>query len=228
MPVLVLLRHGQAAWNLDDRFAGWWDVDLTPQGVAEAVAAGALLEKKGFEFDFCFASVQTRAIRTLNLALEVMQQDWLPIEKNWHLNERHYGALTGLTKAEATLKHGNDRMQTWLRSFDIAPPPLADPELDLARDRRYAGVPLPDAECLSDTTDRVIRYWNARIAPELRADKNVLVSAHGNSVGALVRHLSNLTPSEIAALGVPAGEPIVFELDEDLTPIHRYSLSQEC
>lgn len=217
MPRLVLLRHGQAAWNLEDRFAGWWDVALTSQGEEEAVAAGALLAAERITFDLCFTSLQARAIQTLNLALDRIGQHWVSVEKDWHFNERHYGALTGLTKAECAARYGRDQVKTWLRSEDIPPPPLAlGSSFDLSKDRRYAGVAIPDTESLNAVSTRVMRCWEERIAPELAAGKNVFVVAHGNSVGSLVKHLSCLSNEEIAALGIPAGRPIVYDLSDDL------------
>ena len=227
MPRLVLIRHGQSAWNLENRFTGWWDVDLTPQGEAEAKAAGALLAARGVDFDLCFTSVQTRAIRTLHLALRAMDRLWLPEEKDWRLNERHYGGLTGLDKAETAARHGAEQVQVWRRSFDIPPPPLAPGgPYDLSGDRRYAGITVPDAESLKDTIARVLPYWEARIAPALRAGQRVLIAAHGNSLRALVKHLSAIPDAEITGLEIPTGQPIVYELDEELTPIDRYYLGE--
>ena len=227
MPRLVLIRHGQSAWNLENRFTGWWDVDLTPQGEAEAKAAGELLAARGMDFDLCFTSVQTRAILTLHIALRAMDRLWLPEEKNWRLNERHYGGLTGLDKAETAARHGAEQVQVWRRSFDIPPPPLAPGgPYDLSGDRRYAGITVPDAESLKDTIARVLPYWEARIAPALRAGQRVLIAAHGNSLRALVKHLSAIPDAEITGLEIPTGQPIVYELDEELTPIDRYYLGE--
>jgi 2,3-bisphosphoglycerate-dependent phosphoglycerate mutase len=227
MPTLVLIRHGQSAWNLENRFTGWWDVNLTPLGEQEAKAAGELLAAKGLDFDLTFTSLQTRAIKTLNIALEAMGRLWLPVEKNWRLNERHYGGLTGLDKAETAAKHGDDQVKIWRRSFDVPPPPLAPGgEFDLTADRRYAGIPIPDTESLKDTIARVLPYWEERIAPELRAGKRVLISAHGNSLRALVKHLSAIPDSEITGLEIPTGKPIVYELDEALNALDRYYLSE--
>ena len=227
MPRLVLIRHGQSAWNLENRFTGWWDVNLTPKGVEEASAAGTLLADKGFDFDQCFTSVQTRAIKTLNLALEAMGRLWLPVEKDWRLNERHYGGLTGLDKAETAAKHGDEQVKIWRRSFDTPPPPLeAGSEFDLGQDRRYAGVAIPNTESLKDTIARVLPYWEQRIAPELKAGKRVLISAHGNSLRALVKHLSNIPDDEIVSLEIPTGQPIVYELDDALKQTDRYYLSE--
>lgn len=227
MPSLVLIRHGQSSWNLENRFTGWWDVDVTEKGAAEARAAGQLMRDKVLDFDLCFTSLQTRAIKTLNLALEEMGRLWLPVEKDWRLNERHYGGLTGLDKAETAAKHGDEQVRIWRRSFDIPPPPLeAGSPYDLSADRRYAGIAIPNAESLKDTIARVLPYWEARIAPELKAGKRVLISAHGNSLRALVKHLSGISDDEIAALEIPTGQPIVYELNNDLTARDRYYLSE--
>jgi 2,3-bisphosphoglycerate-dependent phosphoglycerate mutase len=227
MPTLVLIRHGQSAWNLENRFTGWWDVDVTEKGAAEATAAGELMAAKGLDFDACFTSVQTRAIKTLHLALEAMGRLWLPVEKDWRLNERHYGGLTGLDKAETAAKHGADQVHIWRRSFDTPPPPLeADSPFDLSKDRRYAGIAIPATESLKDTIARVLPYWESRIAPELRAGKRVLISAHGNSLRALVKHLSGISDEEITSLEIPTGQPIVYELNDDLTARDRYYLAE--
>ncbi|NIJ06556.1 2,3-bisphosphoglycerate-dependent phosphoglycerate mutase [Sphingomonas vulcanisoli] len=227
MPTLVLIRHGQSAWNLENRFTGWWDVNLTDQGIAEAKAAGELMAAKGLDFDQCFTSFQTRAIKTLNLALEAMERLWLPVEKDWRLNERHYGGLTGLDKAETAAKHGEDQVKIWRRSFDIPPPVLApDGDYDLTADRRYAGIAIPDTESLKDTIARVLPYWEARIAPALKQGERVLISAHGNSLRALVKHLSNIPDDEITGLEIPTGQPIVYELDDALAATDRYYLSE--
>ena len=227
MPQLVLIRHGQSAWNLENRFTGWWDVDVTAQGAAEARAAGALMAEKGLDFDLTFTSLQTRAIKTLNLALEVMGRLWLPTEKHWRLNERHYGGLTGLDKAETAAKHGDEQVKIWRRSFDVPPPPAeAGGEFDLSIDRRYAGIPVPATESLKDTIERVLPYWDERIAPALRDGNRVLISAHGNSLRALVKHLSNIPDDEITGLEIPTGQPIVYDLADDLTPTDRYYLSE--
>jgi len=227
MPTLVLIRHGQSAWNLENRFTGWWDVNLTDLGIEEARSAGELMAAKGLDFDLCFTSLQTRAIKTLNLALEAMGRLWLPVEKDWRLNERHYGALTGLNKAETAAKHGEDQVKIWRRSFDIPPPPQeAGDEFDLASDRRYAGIAVPNTESLKDTIARVLPYWERRIAPELKTGKRVVISAHGNSLRALVKHLSHISDEEIASLEIPTGQPIVYHLDDDLVATDRYYLSE--
>lgn len=227
MPTLVLIRHGQSAWNLENRFTGWWDVDVTEKGAEEARAAGRLMAEKGLDFDCCFTSVQTRAIKTLHLALEEMGRLWLPVEKDWRLNERHYGGLTGLNKAETAAKHGDEQVHIWRRSFDIPPPPLdEDSQFDLSHDRRYAGITIPNTESLKDTIARVLPYWESRIAPELKAGKRVLISAHGNSLRALVKHLSGISDAEITGLEIPTGQPIVYQLNNDLREEERFYLSE--
>lgn len=227
MPTLVLIRHGQSTWNLENRFTGWWDVDVTEKGAEEARAAGRLMAERGLDFDQCFTSVQTRAIKTLNLALEEMGRLWLPVEKDWRLNERHYGGLTGLNKAETAARHGDDQVKIWRRSFDVPPPPLeAGSEFDLHKDRRYDGIAIPATESLKDTIARVLPYWESRIAPQLREGKRVLISAHGNSLRALVKHLSNIPDDEITELEIPTGQPIVYDLADDLTARDRYYLSE--
>ncbi len=225
MPRLVLLRHGQSAWNLENRFTGWWDVDVTEQGAAEARAAGQLLAGAGFDFDVAFTSLQTRAIKTLNLVLEEMGRLWLPVTKDWRLNERHYGGLTGLNKQEMIDKVGAEQVHIWRRSFDIPPPPLeADSAFDVSKDRRYAGIAVPQTESLKDTIARVLPYWDAAIAPRLKAGERVVISAHGNSLRALVKHLSGISDDEIPTLEIPTGQPLVYELDADLKEIERYYL----
>jgi len=217
MPTLVLVRHGQSAWNLENRFTGWWDVDLTEQGEGEARAAGAMLANRGFDFDLCFTSLQTRAIRTLHLALREMDRLWLPEEKDWRLNERHYGGLTGLNKAETAARHGDDQVRLWRRSFDVPPPPMEKgSEFDLSADRRYAGIEVPATESLKDTIARVLPCWQERIAPALEGGARVLIAAHGNSLRGLVKHLSKISDADITGLEIPTGQPIVYELDDDL------------
>jgi 2,3-bisphosphoglycerate-dependent phosphoglycerate mutase len=226
MPKLILIRHGQSQWNLENRFTGWWDVDVTEQGVAEAKAAGQLMKAKGIAPDICFTSVQSRAIKTLNLALEEMGRLWVPVTKNWQLNERHYGGLTGLDKAETAAKHGDEQVKIWRRSFDIPPPPLeAGSPYDLSADPRYAGIAIPNTESLKDTIARVLPYWESAIVPELKAGKTVLISAHGNSLRALVKHLSGISDADITGLEIPTGQPIVYELDAALNG-ERYYLSE--
>jgi 2,3-bisphosphoglycerate-dependent phosphoglycerate mutase len=227
MPTLVLIRHGQSTWNLENRFTGWWDVDMTAKGEAEAKAAGELMAAKGLDFDQTFVSLQTRAIKTLNIALEAMGRLWLPVEKDWRLNERHYGGLTGLDKAETAAKHGDAQVHIWRRSFDVPPPVLDDgSEFDLSKDRRYDGIAIPRTESLKDTIARVLPYWDARIAPALKDGQRILISAHGNSLRALVKHLSNIPDDEITSLEIPTGQPIVYELDADLNATDRYYLSE--
>ena len=227
MPTLVLVRHGQSAWNLENRFTGWWDVDLTERGVGEAEDAGKLLATRGLDFDLTFTSFQTRAIRTLNIALERMDRLWLPVEKHWRLNERHYGGLTGLNKAETVAKAGEEQVRIWRRSFDVPPPPLEPGSpYDLAADRRYQGVAVPATESLKDTIARVLPYWDARIAPALREGRRVLISAHGNSLRAVEKHLRNIPDDEITGLEIPTGQPIVYELDDRLNALDRYYLSE--
>ena len=218
MPTLVLLRHGQSAWNLENRFTGWWDVNLTEKGVAEATAAGHAMAAAGLDFDVAFTSVQTRAIKTLNLALESMGRLWLPVTKNWQLNERHYGGLTGLDKAETAAKHGDDQVKIWRRSFDVPPPPLEEGSAwDLSGDRRYVGIAIPDAESLKDTIARVLPYWESAIVPELKSGKRVIIAAHGNSLRALVKHLSGISDDDIVHEEIPTGKPMVYGLADDLT-----------
>ena len=227
MPTLVLIRHGQSTWNLENRFTGWWDVDMTAKGEAEAKAAGELMAAKGLDFDQTFVSLQTRAIKTLNIALEAMGRLWLPVEKDWRLNERHYGGLTGLDKAETAAKHGDAQVHIWRRSFDVPPPVLDDgSEFDLSKDRRYDGIAIPKTESLKDTIARVLPYWDERIAPALKDGQRILISAHGNSLRALVKHLSNIPDDEITSLEIPTGQPIVYELDSDLNATDRYYLSE--
>jgi 2,3-bisphosphoglycerate-dependent phosphoglycerate mutase len=227
MPTLVLIRHGQSTWNLENRFTGWWDVDVTEKGVGEARAAGRLMAEKGLDFDICYTSLQTRAIKTLDLALEEMGRLWLPVVKDWRLNERHYGGLTGLNKAETAARHGDAQVKIWRRSFDGPPPPMeAGSAFDLSQDRRYAGIAIPSTESLKDTIARVLPYWEETIAPDLKAGKRVLISAHGNSLRALVKHLSNIPDDEITELEIPTGQPIVYQLADDLSPTDRYYLSE--
>ena len=227
MPRLILVRHGQSPWNLENRFTGWWDVDLTAKGEDEARAAGALLKAKGMLPTLAFTSLQTRAIRTLHLALEAAGRVWIPETKDWRLNERHYGGLTGLDKAETAAKHGDEQVKIWRRSFDIPPPELEDgSEFDLKADPRYAGIAIPSTESLKDTIARVLPYYEAAIAPALKAGEVVLVAAHGNSLRALVKHLSGISDADITGLEIPTGQPIVYELDDNLTALERYYLSE--
>ncbi len=227
MPRLILVRHGQSQWNLENRFTGWWDVDLTEKGEAEARAAGALLAEKGLLPTVAFTSFQTRAIKTLHFALETAARLWIPETKDWRLNERHYGGLTGLDKAETAATHGDDQVKVWRRSFDIPPPVLeTGSEFDLGADSRYAGIPIPSTESLKDTIARVLPYYESAIAPQLRAGETVLVAAHGNSLRALVKHLSGISDADITGLEIPTGQPIVYELDDNLAALDRYYLSE--
>lgn len=227
MPTLVLLRHGQSQWNLENRFTGWWDVDLSEKGIQEARAAGRLMCDKGLNFDVCFTSVLTRAIRTLHLALHEMDQLWLPVAKDWRLNERHYGGLTGLNKQEMIDKVGAEQVKIWRRSFDIPPPPLpTDSPYDVSDDRRYAGVPVPQTESLKDTIARTLPYYEQAIVPALRSGKRVLIAAHGNSLRGIMKYLSNISDEEIVGLEIPTGKPIVYELADDLSVERRYDLDE--
>jgi 2,3-bisphosphoglycerate-dependent phosphoglycerate mutase len=228
MPTLVLLRHGQSQWNLENRFTGWWDVDLSEKGIEEARAAGELLRDRGMEFDCCFTSLQTRAIRTLHLVLHRLGSLWLPVTKDWRLNERHYGGLTGFNKQDMIDKVGAEQVKIWRRSFDIPPPPLDEdsPYASLQHERRYAGVTVPSSESLKDTIARVLPYYEAEIAPALRAGKRVMISAHGNSLRALEKHLSGISDADIVGLEIPTGQPIVYELGDDLSVKDRYYLSE--
>ena len=219
MPRLVLLRHGQSAWNLENRFTGWVDVDLTAQGVAEAEHAGRLLKAEGIGFDRAFTSVLTRAIRTGNMALRLSDQLWLPVEKDWRLNERHYGGLTGLNKAQTAAEHGEAQVHVWRRSYDVPPPPLAPGgAYDFAADRRYRGVDVPATESLKTTLERTLPYWSSAIAPRLAAGEAVLVTAHGNSLRAIVKHLFAVPDAEIPGVEIPTGNPLLVELDAALAP----------
>jgi len=219
---LVLLRHGESRWNLENRFTGWTDVDLTETGVREARAAGRLLKAQGFAFDQAFTSVLKRAIRTLWLALEELDQAWLPVQKDWRLNERHYGGLQGLNKSEIAAKYGEQQVLLWRRSYDIRPPALEpdDPRWE-AKDPRYAGVPVPRTECLKDTVERVVPYWQSSIAPAILSGRRVLIAAHGNSLRALVKYLDGLSEEAIVKENVPTGIPLLYELDADLKPLRR-------
>ena len=224
MHKLVLLRHGESGWNRENRFTGWTDVDLSAQGVEEAHSAGRLLKAEGYAFDIAYTSVLKRAIRTLNLALEELDQLWLPVAKDWRLNERHYGALQGLNKAETAAKFGEAQVLVWRRSYDTPPPALEPGDArHEARDPRYAGVTVPLTECLKDTVTRVIPFWESTIAPAVRGGRRVLVAAHGNSLRALIKHLDGVSDTDIVGLNVPTGVPLVYELDDRLRPLaHRY------
>ena len=228
---VVLLRHGQSQWNLENRFTGWHDVDLTEQGQAEARSAGQVLKENGFVFDMAYSSVLKRAIRTLWLALEELDQVWLPVRRDWRLNERHYGALQGLNKAETAEKHGEDQVLIWRRSYDVPPPPMEKSEEGYAgNDIRYADMDeadIPLTECLKDTVDRFLPYWHETIAPEIKAGKRIIIAAHGNSLRALVKYLDDLSEEEVLKLNIPTGMPLVYELDADLKPIKSYYLGDE-
>jgi 2,3-bisphosphoglycerate-dependent phosphoglycerate mutase len=231
MKKIVLLRHGESTWNRENRFTGWTDVDLTPKGVEEARAAGRLLKAEGYDFDATFTSVLRRAIRTLNLALEEMDRLWLPVEKDYRLNERHYGALQGLNKAEMAGKFGEEQVLVWRRSYDVPPPALeAGDERDAMRDRRYAGLvraKVPLTECLKDTVERVVPYWKERIAPRVAAGERLLVAAHGNSLRAMIKFLDNLSDEAIVKENVPTAIPLVYEFADDMKPIRRYYLGDQ-
>jgi 2,3-bisphosphoglycerate-dependent phosphoglycerate mutase len=225
---LVLIRHGESTWNLENRFTGWTDVDLTPTGIVQAVAAGRLLKAEGYEFDLCYTSVLKRATRTLWHMLDEMDRTWLPVAHSWRLNERHYGALQGLNKAETAKKYGDAQVLAWRRSYDVPPPPLdpSDPRSE-RNDIRYAKLSpdqIPLTECLKDTVARVLPFWNEAMAPAIRAGKRVLVSAHGNSMRALVKYLDQVSDTEIVGLNIPNGIPLVYELDAQLRPIRHYYL----
>jgi 2,3-bisphosphoglycerate-dependent phosphoglycerate mutase len=222
---LVLLRHGESDWNRDNRFTGWTDVDLSEKGVAEARAGGKLLKAEGYAFDLAYTSVLRRAIRTLWIALDELGQMWLPVQKDWRLNERHYGDLQGLNKAEMAAKFGEQQVLVWRRSYDT-PPPALDPKDARyeGRDPRYAGVQVPRTECLKDTVARVVPYWEGTIAPQVRAGKRVLIAAHGNSLRALVKHLDGISDEAIVKLNIPTGIPLVYELDDRLRPMKHYYL----
>lgn len=220
MPTLALIRHGQSQWNLENRFTGWWDVDLTEKGEAEAMRSGELLKASEIDFDAAFVSMQTRAIRTLWLALQVMDRCWLPVTRDWRLNERHYGGLTGLNKAETAEKHGDEQVHIWRRSYDTPPPPIEKgSEYDPSVDPRYAGINVPMTESLKLTLDRVLPYWRAEIEPQLRAGKNLLIAAHGNSLRALVKHLFLFPDDTITGVEIPTGNPLLISLNEHMTPI---------
>ena len=231
MKKLVLMRHGESQWNLENRFTGWVDIDLTDKGVEEARLAGKLLKQAGIQFDIGFTSLLTRAIRTLWLTQEVLDRRWIPVIKHWRLNERHYGALQGLNKAETAAKYGEDQVHVWRRSYDVPPPPLelAD-ERHPSRDLRYQSLlpeELPRTECLKDTVLRVVPYWQMEIAPQIRAGKNVIIAAHGNSLRALIKHLDHVSDSDIVGLNIPTAVPLVYELTDDLKPIRSYYLGDQ-
>ncbi|CAN1514343.1 2,3-diphosphoglycerate-dependent phosphoglycerate mutase [Limnohabitans sp. B9-3] len=225
---LVLIRHGESTWNLENRFTGWTDVDLTPTGIAQAQNAGRLLKAEGFQFDVAYTSVLKRAIRTLYLALEEMDATWLPVVKSWRLNERHYGGLQGLNKADMAKQYGDEQVLIWRRSYDTPPPVLeaTDPRSERS-DPRYARLDpaqVPLTECLKDTVDRVMPFWNESMAPAIKAGKRIVVAAHGNSIRALVKYLDNIGDDDIVGVNIPNGIPLVYELDDNLKPIRHYYL----
>jgi 2,3-bisphosphoglycerate-dependent phosphoglycerate mutase len=227
----VLIRHGESLWNLENRFTGWTDIDLTPTGVSQALSAGRLLKAKGFDFDLAYTSVLKRAIHTLGYCLDAMDRSWLPVVKSWQLNERHYGGLQGLSKAEMAEKFGDALVLQWRRSYDTPPPALQpeDPRCE-RHDPRYAGLPagqVPLTECLKDTVERVVPFWQSTLAPALLSGKRLLVSAHGNSIRALVKYLNQISDVDIVSLNIPNGVPLVFELDEQLQPHRNYFLQMD-
>ncbi len=225
---IVLIRHGESEWNKANRFTGWKDVDLSEKGREEAKAAGKLLKSEGFEFDLAYSSVLKRANRTLNIILDEMDTLWLPVIKNWRLNERHYGNLQGLNKAETAAKYGEEQVHVWRRSYNIPPPPMtADDKRNPRNDRRYNNLSdeeIPLTECLKDTVERFVPYWENEIAPQVKDGKRLIVAAHGNSIRALVKYLDNVPDDEIVNLNIPTGVPFVYELDENLKPIKHYYL----
>ena len=225
---IVLVRHGQSQWNLDNRFTGWYDVDLSEQGRAEAAAGGKLLKEGGYEFDVVYTSVLKRAIRTMQIVMDELDQMWVPVVRDWRLNERHYGQLQGLNKTETARLHGADQVNIWRRSYSIPPPPLKEgDERYPGNDRRYAGLSkaeLPLTESLKETVARVIPYWDSVIARDVKAGKSVLIAAHGNSLRALVKQLDNISEEDIISLNIPTGIPLVYELDANLKPIKSYYL----
>ena len=228
MHKLVLIRHGESTWNLENRFTGWTDVDLTPTGVSQAMSAGKLLKAEGYEFDLAYTSVLKRAIHTLWYALDEMDRTWLPVVKSWRLNERHYGGLQGLNKADMAKQYGDEQVLVWRRSYDTPPPALepTDPRSERG-DRRYAGLApeqIPLTECLKDTVARVIPFWNDTIAPSIRSGQRVVIAAHGNSIRALVKYLDGIADDATVGVNIPNGIPLVYELDDDLKPIRHYYL----
>jgi len=226
---LVLIRHGESTWNKENRFTGWTDVELSEKGRAEAKAAGELLKKEGFVFDVAYASLLKRALNTLWSVLQELDRVWIPIEKDWRLNERHYGALQGLNKAETAAKYGDEQVLVWRRSYDIPPPPLEKSDDRWpGHDPRYAGIEnLPLTECLKDTVDRFLPLWHDKIAPVVKSGKRVIIAAHGNSLRALVKYLDNVSDKDIINLNIPTGVPLVYELDADLKPIKHYYLGDQ-
>jgi 2,3-bisphosphoglycerate-dependent phosphoglycerate mutase len=231
MYTLVLIRHGESLWNRENRFTGWRDIDLSPQGIEEARTAGRTLKEQGFDFDIAYTSVLKRAIRTLWIIQDEMDLMWIPVIPTWRLNERHYGALTGLNKTETVEKYGEEQVHIWRRSYDIRPPAYTPDNLENpSYHRRYQEIDrsdLPMTECLKDTVARFIPYWNDEIAPVIRSGRRVLITAHGNSIRALVKHLDSISDADISDLNIPTGIPLVYELDEDLTPVRHYYLGDE-
>jgi 2,3-bisphosphoglycerate-dependent phosphoglycerate mutase len=228
LPTLVLLRHGQSRWNLEDRFTGWVDVDLTPEGEAQARKGGELIKAADLAIDRCFTSVLTRAIRTSWLALAAADQAFVPEVKDWRLNERHYGGLTGLNKTDTAAKFGDEQVKVWRRSYDVPPPPLAPGgPYDFTADRRYAGQAIPDTESLKTTLERVLPYWEAEIAPRLKAGETLLIAAHGNSLRAIVKHLFAVADGEITEVEIPTSNPLLIELDAGLKPVSARYLDAE-
>jgi 2,3-bisphosphoglycerate-dependent phosphoglycerate mutase len=231
MHKLVLIRHGESTWNRENRFTGWTDVDLNEKGLGEAKTAGELLKKEGYSFDRAFVSVLKRALRTLSIVLDELDELWIPVDKSWRLNERHYGSLQGLNKAETAAKFGEEQVLVWRRSYDIPPPPLEKSDDRFpGNDPRYQGVAqdqLPLTECLKDTVDRVLPYWHEEIAPAISRGEKVLVAAHGNTLRAMVKYLDNLSEDEVLALNIPTGVPLVYELDDQLKPIRHYYLGDQ-
>lgn len=225
---LVLVRHGESTWNKENRFTGWTDVDLSEKGMAEAQEGGEVLKREGYVFDMVYTSVLRRAIKTANIALDVMDLLWLPVERSWRLNERHYGALQGLNKAETAAKFGDEQVKIWRRSYDTPPPALTpDDERYPGHEARYASIPkneLPLTECLKDTVARFLPYWHATIAPTIKSGKRVVIFAHGNSLRALVKYLDNVSDADILELNIPTGMPLVYELDAELKPLKSYYL----
>ena len=231
MKKLVLMRHGESQWNLENRFTGWVDVDLTDKGVAEAKRAGKVLAEAGLDFDVAYTSLLSRAIRTLWLTQEVLDRRWIPVVKHWRLNERHYGALQGLNKTETAAKYGEDQVHVWRRSYDVPPPALAlSDERHPSRDKRYQHLlaeELPRTECLKDTVARFVPYWQMEIAPQVLAGKSVIIAAHGNSLRALIKHLDDASDDAIVGLNIPTAVPLVYELTDDLKPIRSYYLGDQ-
>lgn len=228
---LVLVRHGESIWNKENRFTGWYDIDLSEKGKQEAITAGQLLKEEGYTFDVAYTSVLTRAIKTLWTILSELDSVWIPVCRDWHLNERHYGSLTGLNKGETDKKYGDDQVLIWRRSYDVPPPAMEKTSPDYAgNDRRYKDLSeeeLPLSECLKDTVERVVPYWDDVIAKDVKAGKNVVIAAHGNSLRALVKHLDNVSDEEILKLNIPTASPLVYELDENLKPIKSYYLGDQ-